>query len=89
MKSLRNPFRKPTHPGAILREDLLPELGITQAELARGLGLSDVAVSEILNEKCSLIGKSAICISNVFGGSPESWLQMQKAADFWEIQRQE
>ena len=34
MKSLRNPHRKPTHPGAVLREDVLPELGWTQSELA-------------------------------------------------------
>lgn len=89
MKSLRNPHRKPTHSGAILREDLLPELGITRSMLANDLALSEATLCEILNEKRSLIGKSAICISNVFGGSHDSWLQMQKAADFWEIQRQE
>lgn len=33
-KSLRNPSRKPTHPGAILREDVLPALEISQVELA-------------------------------------------------------
>jgi hypothetical protein len=37
MKSLRNPNRKPTHPGAVLREDVLPELGLTQTELANRL----------------------------------------------------
>ena len=37
MKSLRNPNRKPTHPGAVLREDVLPELAWTQGECAAGL----------------------------------------------------
>ena len=39
VKSLRNPNRKPTHPGAILREDVLPALGITQAVFASHLGV--------------------------------------------------
>ena len=41
MKSLRNPERKPTHPGAVLREDVLPELGWTQTELANRVMLSN------------------------------------------------
>ena len=40
MKSLRDPNRKPTHPGAVLREDVLPELGWTQGELATRLMVS-------------------------------------------------
>ncbi len=31
--SMRNPNRRPTHPGAVLREDVMPELGVTQAVL--------------------------------------------------------
>ncbi len=33
-KSLRSSKRKPTHPGEILREDILSELNITQGDLA-------------------------------------------------------
>ena len=89
MKSLRNPNRKPTHPGAVLREDLLPESGVTHSMLASDLGLREATLCEILNEKRSLTVELAVPIANVFRGSPESWLQVQKAADFWEIQRQE
>lgn len=89
MKSLRNPNCKPTHTGAVLREDLLPELGVIHSMLASDLGLSEVTLCEILNEKRSLTVELAVPIANVFRGSPESWLQMQKAADFWEIQRKE
>ena len=46
--SMRNPSRRPTHPGAILREDILPSLGISQASLAEYLGVSRLTVSEIL-----------------------------------------
>jgi antitoxin HigA-1 len=44
MRSLRNPSRRPTHPGAILREDVLPELDITQAAFANHLGVSRLTV---------------------------------------------
>ncbi len=89
MKSLHNPNRKPTHPGAVLREDLLPELGVTHSMLASDLGLSEATLREILNEKRSLTVELAVPIANVFRGSPESWLEMQKAADFWESQHKE
>jgi antitoxin HigA-1 len=49
--SLRDPKRKPTHPGAILREDVLPALRMTQTEFAQRLGVSRLTVSEILHEK--------------------------------------
>lgn len=44
-KFLRNPSRKPTHPGAILREDVLPALGVTQAVFASHLGVSHLIIS--------------------------------------------
>ena len=47
MRSLRNPNRMPTHPGAVLREDVLPELGWTQTELAARLMVSRQTVSGI------------------------------------------
>ena len=49
--SLRDPKRKPTHPGAILREDVLPALRMTQTEFARRLGVSRLTVSDIVHEK--------------------------------------
>ena len=49
--SLRDPNRAPTHPGAILREDVLPATGLTRAEFARRLGVSRLSVYELLNEK--------------------------------------
>ena len=54
MESLRNKNRAPTHPGALLREVVLPELGITQAEFADRLEVSRRTVSEILHERRSI-----------------------------------
>ena len=83
MKSLRNPRRRPTHPGAVLREDVLPDLGWTQAELATRLKVSRQTVSDLLLEKKSVTAEMAIRLARIVGGTPESWLRMQEALDLW------
>ena len=85
--SLRNPNRKPTHPGAIFREDVLPALAITQTELASRLGVSRLTVSELLNEKRGLSADLAIRLGRLTGTTPESWLRMQESLDLWELNR--
>lgn len=85
--SLRNPNRKPTHPGAILREDVLPALGMTQIELSRRLAVSRLTVSDLLHEKRSLSVDLAIRLGKLTGTTPESWLRMQEALDLWELNR--
>ena len=84
MKSLRNPDRKPTHPGAVLREDVLPELGWTQIELANRLMVSRQTVSQLLHEEKAVTAEMAIRLSSAVGGTPESWLNMQQAVDLWD-----
>ena len=86
MRSLRSPARRPTHPGEILREEVLPSLGLTQTELARLLGVSRLSVSEIVNEKRSLSPDMAIRIGKLTNTTPESWLRMQEALDLWVLQ---
>jgi antitoxin HigA-1 len=83
MRTLRDLNRKPTHPGAIIREDILPALGITQAQLAHHLGVSRLSVSDILHEKRAVTAEMALRISEAIGGTPESWLRMQEALDLW------
>ncbi len=83
MKSLRNPNRKPTHPGAVLREDVLPETGWTQTEFASRLMVSRQTVSDLLHERKSVTAEMAIRIARAVGGTPESWLRMQEALDLW------
>lgn len=85
---LRNPARRPTHPGAILREDVLPALKMSQTEFARLLSVSRVTVSELLHEKRSLSVDLAVRIGTLLSTTPESWLRMQEALDLWEITQQ-
>ena len=81
--TFRNPNRKPTHPGAILREDVLPALGMTQTELAKRLAVSRLTVSELLHEKRGLSADLAIRLGKLAGSTPESWLRMQETLDLW------
>jgi addiction module HigA family antidote len=87
MKSLRNPQRRPTHPGAILREDVLPALRMTQTELAERLGVSRLSVSELLHEKRALSPEMAARVAKLLRTTPASWLRMQEAVDLWEIEQ--
>ena len=88
MKSLRDPKRKPTHPGELLREEVLPALKMTQTEFAKRLGVSRLSVSELLLEKRALSPDMAIRVGRLTNTTPESWLRMQEALDLWELVRQ-
>lgn len=87
MKSLRDPKRKPTHPGEVLREDVLPSLEMTQTELAKRLGVSRLSVSELLLEKRALSPDMAIRVGRLTNTTPESWLRMQEVLDIWELEQ--
>ena len=87
MKSMRDPKRKPTHPGEVLREDVLPALGMTQGEFAKRLGVSRLSVSELLHEKRALSADMAVRLARLTNTTPESWLRMQAAVDLWELEQ--
>jgi addiction module HigA family antidote len=63
MRTLRNPKRKPTHPGVVLREDVLPTLRMMQTDFSRRLGVSRLTVSELLLEKRGLCPEIAARIA--------------------------
>ena len=87
MKSLRDPKRRPTHPGAVLREDVLPALGLTQGELATRMGVSRLTVSDLLQEKRGLSAEIAVRLAMVLRTTPETWMRMQQAVDLWEARQ--
>jgi addiction module HigA family antidote len=87
MRSLRDPKRKPTHPGEILREDVLPTLRMSQTELAQRLDVSRLTVSELLLEKRTLSADMAMRIARLTNTTPESWLRMQEAVDLWALEQ--
>jgi addiction module HigA family antidote len=75
---------RPTTPGEVLREDVLPELGISQGELARSLGVSRKTISEVLTGKRPVSPDLAHRLGRVLGNGPGLWLNMQRSADMWD-----
>ena len=88
MATVRNKKRAPTHPGALLREVVLPELGITQGEFAERLGVSRRTVSEILHERRPVTPDMAIRLGRLMGKGAGLWLRMQQAVDVWTLEKQ-
>ncbi|MCW5697246.1 MAG: HigA family addiction module antidote protein [Bauldia sp.] len=72
---------KPVHPGAILREDVLPALGIPKAAVARRLGISRAMLYSILEEKAPVTPAMALRFGRLFGNSAEFWLNLQQNYD--------
>ncbi len=78
---------RPTHPGEMLREDFLPDFGLTLAGFARALGVSRQTVNELLRERRALSPAMALRLARLFGNTPEFWLNAQRAVDLWEAAR--
>jgi len=76
-------IRKPTHPGEILREDVIKPLGLTVTEAAKRLGVTRKTLSALINCKASMSPEMAVRVSKATKTSPESWLYMQAKLDLW------
>ena len=79
--------RKPTHPGAVLREDILPETGLSVSEMARRLRMSRQSLHRILSEEQPITPATALKLAKLLNTTPDVWLNMQRAVDLWEENR--
>jgi addiction module HigA family antidote len=84
----RSAERCPTHPGAFLREIVLPAIRASKVEIASALGISRQSLYDILAEKQPVTPAMAIRLGIVFGTSSASWLRMQTAYDLWRAERE-
>ena len=77
----------PPHPGLMLRDDVLPELGLTVTQAAQQLGVSRVALSRVLNGRAAISPEMALrleaWLGQERGGRAGLWLDMQTAHDLW------
>src|SRR5262245_55593921 len=78
---------RPTDPGEMLREDFLPDYGLTVSGLAKALGVSRQTINEVLRERRAVSPEMALRLSRLFGNTPEFWLNAQRAVDLWEAAR--
>lgn len=69
------------HPGELLREDVMPALGRTRAEIARLLGVSRQTLHAILTERAPVSPEMALRLGKLCGNGPELWLALQARYD--------
>lgn len=78
--------RKPTHPGAILREDVLPELNMSVSAFSRSLGVSRQTLHAVLAERSGISPEMALRLGALLGNGPQLWVDMQTKYDLWEAE---
>lgn len=76
--------RKPTHPGAILREDVLPALKLSVSAAARALGVTRQNLHNVLAERQAVSPEMALRVGKLCGNGPDLWLNMQRNYDLWQ-----
>jgi len=81
-------MHNPPHPGEILKEDVLPELGLTVGQLADHLGVTRPHLSKILNGRGGITAEMDLRISEALGQPPGLWIRMQVAYDLWQAEQQ-
>jgi addiction module HigA family antidote len=74
------------HPGELLREDVLPALGRSKAEVARLLGVSRQTLYDILRERQPVTPAMALRLGKLCGNGPTLWLNLQRSYDVWKAE---
>jgi antitoxin HigA-1 len=81
------PASSSSHPGAVLREDVLPALGMTVSAAAGALGVSRQMLHRILSEAAAMTPEMAVRAGKLRGNGPHVWLAMRQAHDLWRAER--
>ncbi len=76
-----------THPGELLREEIINANGLSVTAAATLLGVTRANLSNIINEKAAISPLMAIRITRVFGGTAELWVKMQASHDLREAEK--
>jgi addiction module HigA family antidote len=87
-KLVRSPLRQPSHPGEILREDVLPALKLTVKAAAAHLGVSRQALHAVLSGRAAVSPEMAARIGKLCGNGPDVWLRLQMSHDLWRVERE-
>ena len=79
--------RAPIHPGEVVREDVLPALGLSVSEAARRLGVSRQQLHRVLACTHPVTTEMALRIGKIAGNGPRLWLKMQQNHDLWHAEQ--
>ena len=82
---IKNP--KPMHPGIVLNEVYLSEMGLNQSQFADMCGCAPRKINEIVNAKRSISPEFALVLEKVLGTTAEMWVRMQADYDLWQARQ--
>jgi addiction module HigA family antidote len=74
---------KPMHPGQVLDEIYMREMGLNQSQLAAKCHCTPRKINEIVNGKRGISPEFAIVLEKVLGTTAEMWVRMQAEYDLW------
>jgi antitoxin HigA-1 len=77
----------PVHPGEIIKQDILPSVGLSVTAAAKALGVSRQMLHDILAERKPLSAVMCLKVSRLLGGTPELWMRLQAAYDLKKAER--
>ena len=80
-------MHNPSHPGLIIRDDVLPELQLSVNEAAEQLGVSRVTLSRVINGRSAITAEMALRVGKWVGNGPEIWLRMQGQYDLCQARK--
>jgi addiction module HigA family antidote len=83
----RDQDRCPTHPGEVLREDVLPALGMSVTDAAAALNVTRQTLHRVLAGTTAVTPEMALRLGKFCGNGPGLWLRMQQAYDLWHAER--
>ena len=83
---IKNP--KPMHPGQVLSEIYMGEMGLSQTALAKKCGCSPRKINEIVNGKRGVSPSITITLEKVIGTTAEMWVRMQAEYDLWQARKE-
>ena len=80
-------MHNPSHPGLIIRDDVLPELQLSVNEAAEQLDVPRVTLSRVINGRSAITAEMALRVGKWVGNGPEIWLRMQGQYDLWQARQ--
>lgn len=77
-------MHNPSHPGLLIRDDVLPDLQLSVNDAAQQLGVPCVTLSRVINGRSAITAEMALRVGKWVGNGPEIWLRMQGQYDLWQ-----
>jgi antitoxin HigA-1 len=78
--------KSPVHPGLLVKE-CLDDLGLSVAEVAKGLGVTRQQLHNVIAGRSNVTPEMAIRFEKAFGRTADMWLRMQMNYDLAQMRK--